>query len=207
MLFLRACLPPSAVRAGHAPRHRPAPLRLRPRVHERTRTMTHMEVSPEILRWAAERSGLGIELLHRRFPRLPDWVRREESPTLRQLEQFAKATHTPIGYLFLQEPPVERLPIPDFRATDRDRIRRPSADLLDTVYLCQQRQEWFCEYAGNEGLRPLGFVGSARLEDSVEITAAAIRTVLGLDLAPRREDPRGQMRSAASSARPKTSGY
>ena len=152
--------------------------------------MTHMEVSPEILRWAAERSGLSIDLLQRRFPRLPDWVRHEGSPTLRQLEHFAKATHTPIGYLFLQEPPVERLPIPDFRAMDRDRIRRPGADLLDTIYLCQQRQEWFREYARNEGLRPLGFVGSARLEDSIEATAATIRTALGFDLAQRREDPR-----------------
>jgi hypothetical protein len=58
-----------------------------------------------------------------RFPRRPDWVRHGRSPTLRQLEQFARATHTPIGYVFLQEPPVESLPIPDFRATERDRIR------------------------------------------------------------------------------------
>jgi hypothetical protein len=150
--------------------------------------MTHVDVSPQLLLWAAERSGLGIEMLQRRFPKLPDWVRSAGGPTLRQLEDYARATRTPIGYLFLQEPPVERLPIPDFRAGDRDRIRRPSADLLDTVYLCQQRQEWFRDYARSEGLRPIAFAGSARLEGGIEETAAAIRTALQFDLNQRRED-------------------
>ena len=151
--------------------------------------MTHVNVSPQLLRWAAERSGLSIEMLQRRFPKLSDWVRHEGSPTLRQLEEYAKATHTPIGWMFLQEPPVERLPIPDFRATELDRIRRPSADLLDTVYLCQQRQEWFRDFARSEGLKPLVFVGSASSENGVEMTAASIRTALGFDLNQRREDP------------------
>jgi transcriptional regulator with XRE-family HTH domain len=68
----------------------------------------------ELLRWARERSGLDPAVLAHRFPQLDTWERRESSPTLKQLESFAKATHTSVGYLFLQEPPVERVPIPDF---------------------------------------------------------------------------------------------
>lgn len=151
--------------------------------------MTYVDVSPQLLRWAADRSGLGIERLRHRFPKLPEWVSREALPTMRQLEQFAKATYTPIGYLFLQTPPVEQLPIPDFRATDRERIRRPSVDLLDTIYLCQQRQEWFRDFARSEGLRDLAFVGSALPADDVVETAARIRRALGFDLSQRREDP------------------
>ena len=84
---------------------------------------------------------------------------------------------------------MERLPIPDFRAPDHDRLRRPTADLLDTIYLCQQRQEWFREYARNEALPPLALVGSARLQDSVEATATRLRTALAFDLSVRRELP------------------
>ena len=35
------------------------------------------------------------------------WIAQEDKPALKQLEAFAKATHTPFGYLFLPEPPVE----------------------------------------------------------------------------------------------------
>ena len=97
--------------------------------------MMRVQIKPELLRWARERSGLDRAELAHRFPKLDAWDRRESSPTLKQLESFAKATHTPVGYLFLQEPPVERVPIPDFRTAGNARVGRPSPDLLDTIYM------------------------------------------------------------------------
>jgi len=35
--------------------------------------------------------------------------------TLAQLKKLAQKTHTPFGYLLLQEPPGDSLPIADFR--------------------------------------------------------------------------------------------
>ena len=86
--------------------------------------MNRVTVRPKLLRWACERAGFDLDTLARRFPKLPDWERGEASPTLKQLESFAKATHTPVGYLFLQEPPAERVPIPDFRCTEHDGCAR-----------------------------------------------------------------------------------
>ena len=63
--------------------------------------MDRVDVEPELLRWARERAGLSVETLAGRFPRLDAWERGEILPTLKQLERFAKATLTPIGYLFL----------------------------------------------------------------------------------------------------------
>jgi Zn-dependent peptidase ImmA (M78 family) len=105
------------------------------------------------------------------------------------LESFAKATHTPFGYLFLQEPPVERIPIPDFRTVGDERIGHPSPDLLDTVYICQQRQEWYRDFVRSEGEEPVPFVGSAHLADGVEATAATIRHALRFDINERRRMP------------------
>jgi len=90
-------------------------------------------VRPELLRWARERAGLGLASLGGRFPDLEAWERGEENPTLKQLERFAKATRAPIGYLFLPTPPVERIPIPDFRTAGNARLDQPSPDLLDTM--------------------------------------------------------------------------
>lgn len=151
--------------------------------------MNRVAVKSELLRWARERAGLGLDVLERRFPKLEAWERGETYPTLKQLEAFASATHTPIGFLFLDVPPVEAVPIPDFRTVGNARLGHPSPDLLDTVYLCQQRQEWYRDYIVTSGGKDLPFVGSARTSHDVITTARRIRHTLGFDLEERRRLP------------------
>lgn len=150
--------------------------------------MTHVEIAPKILRWAVERSGKEPEALERRFPKLPGWLERESAPTFRQLEDFAAATYTPFGYFFLDRPPEEPLPIPDFRTRRAETLRRPSGDLLDTIYLCQQRQAWFEEFAREEDLDPVPLAGSLSLDTAVPDAARAIREAIAFDLEQRRQD-------------------
>ena len=71
-----------------------------------------VDVSPRLLAWARERSRVDAGTLVRRFPSLPAWERGERAPTLKQLEAFAEAAYTPIGFLFLDGPPDEQVPIP-----------------------------------------------------------------------------------------------
>ena len=151
--------------------------------------MTRVAIEPALLSWASERSGREPEDLRARFPKLELWEQGKAQPTLKQLEQFAAATHTPVGYLFLPEPPVERLPIPDLRTLGNRHLGRPSPDMLETVYISQQRQEWYRDYARSIGESPVDFVGSARLEDTVVATASRIRHALGFDLDERRQSP------------------
>ncbi|HUP60403.1 MAG TPA: ImmA/IrrE family metallo-endopeptidase [Thermoanaerobaculia bacterium] len=148
-----------------------------------------VEIKPELLRWAAERSRIEPDALAGRFPKLDAWQAGEVQPTLKQLEDFARATHTPIGYFFLPEPPVERVPIPDFRTVGGARLQRPSPDLLDTIHLCQQRQEWYREFARTIGERPLAFAGAAAVTSDVIDAAERIRHSLGFDLEERRRMP------------------
>jgi Zn-dependent peptidase ImmA (M78 family) len=142
--------------------------------------MTRVQVSRKLLRWACERSRIDEFELGVRFPQLEDWERGEKQPTLKQLETFAKATHTPIGYFFLPEPPVERLPIQDFR-TVRDGTSQPSADLLDTIYAMQRRQDWLREERREGEGEPLEFVGGANLSDEPEAAGREMRRLIGLD--------------------------
>jgi hypothetical protein len=126
--------------------------------------MNRVPIRPAMLRWACERAGYEVDDLVPRFPQLPIWGRGEKQPTLKQLEAFARATHTPLGFLFLPEPPEERLPIPDLR-TMAHRPARPSPDLLDTIYAMQRRQDWLREERIDAEADPLEFVGTARLND------------------------------------------
>lgn len=147
--------------------------------------MSGVLVKPELLSWARERSGRSTESLNKRFPKLDDWLRDKASPTLKQLEAFAKATHAPIGFFFLPKPPIEKIPIPDFRTAQNVPLMGPSPDLLDTIYLCQQRQEWYREFARLAAEDPLEFVGKASLGSNIEATAAEMRRELGFDLEER----------------------
>ena len=143
--------------------------------------MTRVPVPPEMLRWACERAGYDVAHLAARIPQLPAWVRRERQPTLKQLEKLAKATHTPLGYLFLPEPPDERLPVPDYRTVSGTAAAKPSPDLLDTLYTMQRRQEWLRESLVESDAEPVAFVGSARLADEPDAVGREMRRVLGLD--------------------------
>jgi Zn-dependent peptidase ImmA (M78 family) len=148
-----------------------------------------VEVKPELLRWARERARFSIDDLLHRFPKLREWEAGTTQPTFKQLEQYAHATYTPFGYFFLIEPPEESLPIPDFRTVGGRHIERPSPNLLDMIFLCQQRQEWYREYAQLQGQQPLAIVGAASLASDVEAAAGLMRHELRFDIEERRRIP------------------
>ncbi len=149
--------------------------------------MIRASVNPELLRWARKRAGTAQEDLAVKFKKLPEWEDGQSQPTLKQAEAFARALHVPVGYLFLSEPPEETVPILDFRTFAGHAVTRPSPNLLDTIYACQERQSWYRDFSRVAGESNLGFVGSASVEASPESVAAQIRETLGFDLAVRRE--------------------
>jgi Zn-dependent peptidase ImmA (M78 family)/transcriptional regulator with XRE-family HTH domain len=140
--------------------------------------------------WATERSGRDLGDIAERFPHFNDWLRGSRRPTLRQLEQFAKATHAPLGALLLPEPLSEPLPVPDFRTMPDAETERPSVDLLDTIFLCEQRQEWYREFARSSGQEALPLVGSLSLATPVPEAAQALQDALDFGVDERAYMPR-----------------
>jgi Zn-dependent peptidase ImmA (M78 family) len=143
--------------------------------------MPTVSVKPDLFKWARTRAGLSADELQRAFPKLADWEGGRERPTLKELERFAGKTHAALGYFFLDARPAEQLPVTDFRTKDGTEPLAPSADLLETIYAMQRRQEWMREFELSEGGSPLPFVGSASVRDDVDRVADAIRRTLGLD--------------------------
>lgn len=141
-----------------------------------------VEVRPRVLEWARARSGIDDEVWEQRFPRYDAWLAGEAAPTLKQLEDFARKTHTPVGFLFLEQPPIETVPIPDFRTIGDRPVAAAgevvSADLLDVIYACERRQEWYRDNQLLEGEPPLPFIGVASTADAVDDVAGQMREVL-----------------------------
>lgn len=150
--------------------------------------MTRVAVQPALFTWARQRARLDEAVLATRFPHLAEWEAGEVQPTLRQLEQFAQATHAPLGFFFLPAPPEEALPIPDFRTMGQG-IPRLTADLLDVIYSCQNRQTWYRDEALVNGETPLPFVSSVTVAMPPADAAGLIREQLGFSVQARRDCP------------------
>ncbi|WP_017761475.1 ImmA/IrrE family metallo-endopeptidase [Pseudacidovorax intermedius] len=150
--------------------------------------MLRVPVQPALFAWARQRARLDASTLDARFPQLARWESGALQPTLRQLEQYAQATHAPLGFFFLPAPPQETLPIPDFRTVGAG-VPRVSADLLDVIYACQARQTWYRDEAIVNGDAPLPFVGSLNTATQPAEGARAIRQQLGFSVQARSECP------------------
>jgi Zn-dependent peptidase ImmA (M78 family) len=137
-----------------------------------------VQLNRSILSWALERAPADLTA---KFRQLNKWLSGEVQPTLRQLEAFAKAAAVPLGYFFLDAPPAESIPIPHFRTLPNAADQPASADLLETVWVMEQRQSWMREYLVERGDKPLAFVGSASVHDAPAQVAQEIRRTLGMD--------------------------
>lgn len=144
-----------------------------------------VEVGSNLFAWACERSRIEPQDLIRRFPKLPAWQAGEGKPTLKQLQDFAEATYTPLGMLLLPAPPTEEVPLPDFRTLGDGSVSQPSADLLDVVYACQDRQEWYRDFALENGDTSVGVVGSISLSEDVIDVAELMRRTLDFEVGNR----------------------
>ena len=80
--------------------------------------MAEAFLTPHLLTWARQRRGLEVEDLAKKLNVKPDavnaWEAGERRPTFRQAQNFAQASYVPFGYLYLADPPVQELPLPDF---------------------------------------------------------------------------------------------
>jgi len=146
-----------------------------------------LSVEPRMLEWACDRSGKPREELREKFPKLDDWITGRALPTQRQLIDFARATYTAFGQLFMPEPPNDDLPIADFR-TGPNAAGRPSPHLRDAISECQLRQLWYRDHLIAIGAEPLDWGEAAKGGESPEELAAAIADAAGFDLEERRHD-------------------
>lgn len=140
---------------------------------------TEVDINANMLTWAIDRAGYDLLEFAEKMPRINDWINGDKKPTVKQLESFSKKVYLPFGYLFLPEPPEEKLPIPFFR-TNSSQTDKVGINVYDTILLLQQRQYWLKEYLVENGHQTLNFVGSFNGTSDVMSIVNSIREVLGL---------------------------
>lgn len=138
-------------------------------------------INSEILNWAITRAGNDLEEFYAANPNVLEWIKGEKKPTIKQLENFTHKVHVPFGYMFMKEPPSEKLPIPFFRtgAAPRDKV---SLNVYHTIQIIKDRQNWLTNYLQESGYSDLDFVGKYNYNSDYKEIANDIRKVLNLQV-------------------------
>ena len=137
-----------------------------------------------MLRWARERVGFDRTQLAAKLKVRPQVVSGWEETgeiTFAKVNALSKSTYTPVGFLYLAEPPDDNLPITDFRARQDVPPSRPSPNLLETVYQMQRRQLWMRDELIYQESPSLEFVGAFDLSSSDQAVSAAMGDALQLN--------------------------
>jgi len=140
-------------------------------------------LSPKVLQWARLRAGLSGAVLAGKLGvsegEVEGW---ERSGLIEQhlVGKLASATKTPFGYLFLDTPPADKLPVSDFRKVAAVTPSAPSRGLLSVIYQCQRRQQWYREYLVSNGAQNLPFVGKFTTSAHVDTVATDISKTVKL---------------------------
>jgi Zn-dependent peptidase ImmA (M78 family) len=140
---------------------------------------TEVNINANMLTWAIARAGFDLHEFTIRMPNVQKWLEGEKKPTVKQLEDFSKKVYLPFGFLFLPEPPKEKLPIPFFRTNDTQ-ATKVSVNVYDTILLMQQRQDWLREYLKDIEFDNLSFVSKYKNHFVIADIVADIRKTLGL---------------------------
>ena len=152
--------------------------------------MSNAKINKAMLTWARERSGYALPEFARKLnvteQKLSEWEAGEREITFVQAMAFADKAHVPFGFLFLSQPPIENLPIPDLRTVDSAELKRPSAELIDLLKNMLECQDWYRDYARNQLLQPINVVGSFRIEQGVAAIVTDMRNKLNIPHHPKR---------------------
>lgn len=147
--------------------------------------MAQALITSDVLTWARERAHISMDALSAKLStkveRLEAWENGELKPTFKQAQTLAQKLHIPFGYLFLSEPPVEKLPIPDLRTFGDKEPESISPAFRDLINDVKRKQTWYREYAIENGEEVFPYLGSFSIQDSAKDVAKSIVKVLRLD--------------------------
>lgn len=141
----------------------------------------NVNIQPAIISWALSQTSeekLGTKLVEN----IKQWLDGTKSPTFNQIEDFSKKSHIPLGYFFLQTPPVEQISLLEYRTLDSIELTNPSRNLIDTIHEMESVQEWMVNYRKEWNYDTISIVGSLKGITDISIIADTIRKDLGLNV-------------------------
>ena len=147
-----------------------------------------MAFNPEVFRWARESAGLGPEDAARAIGIVPGSLiaieRGEKEPSRTALSKMSKVYRRSLLTFYLPAPPRKGDRGEDFRTVVADRTIEADAEVDALVRDLRARQRLVrAVLEDDEDVRPLSFIGSASMNDGVQVLAKSIEQAIGVTLA------------------------
>lgn len=146
--------------------------------------MNEAFITPEVARWARERSGVSegalAAALHVKPEQVLSWERGKAFPPFPKAQELARRLRVPFGFLFLSHPPSDEVPIPDLRTVREGEIQEPSPDFLELLNDVLIKKDWYREYLRESGAKKSGVVGRFQLANGVGPVAADMSETLSV---------------------------
>ncbi|WP_299430740.1 ImmA/IrrE family metallo-endopeptidase [uncultured Maribacter sp.] len=136
-------------------------------------------INSDLINWAITRAGNELDEFYLNNPSVAEWVAGTKKPTIKQLEDFTHKVHVPFGYMFLNQPPQEEIPIPFFRTGDSKR-EKVSLNVYHTIQIIKERQNWLTNYLQESEYPDLEFIGKYNVNSNYKEVVNDIRNTLNL---------------------------
>ncbi len=141
----------------------------------------NVKIQPAIINWALSQTSeekLGVKLMGS----IKHWLDGTKSPTFSQIEDFSKKSHIPLGYFFLQTPPVEQIGLLEYRTLNSVELANPSRNLIDIIREMEAIQDWMIDYRKEMNYDTSFVVNSLNGETNIVTIADRVRKDLGLSI-------------------------
>ncbi|MDO4762123.1 MAG: ImmA/IrrE family metallo-endopeptidase [Corynebacterium sp.] len=142
---------------------------------------TRVSISPAVLKWAIERSGLSVDERVHYFPDLEKWLNHEKKPTLVQARKLAEKARIPFPRLLLPAPSPEAMKVADFRTVRSSQLVNPSVDLSEVLKTAEHRLAWYAEFAAETGVAHPLILGFASDKSNPRDAARKVRELFEWD--------------------------
>ena len=141
----------------------------------------NINVSENILDWVMKRVSPSV-LSSKQGELLYAWKEGRKAPTYNQLEKMSKVTGIPLGYFFLEKPPVEDSSFVEYRTVDSKELSSPSRNLMDTLHDMELIQEWIRNELQATESDDLSFVGGIKKNIQTNDFATFVRKCLQIEI-------------------------
>lgn len=143
------------------------------------------DVTPSVLSWGRERSGLKVEEAARKINVKPEkviaWESGEDKPTIKQLRTIARVYRRPVSFFYLSEPPRDFQPmIQDYRRLPGRVAGIRSPELTYQIRRAQERREIALELHDSAFEQVPRFELRATQDEDPEDVGRRIRESLGV---------------------------